>query len=88
MNILSKVIQLLSNIYSENTGHPIPPSDHPKVKILGVQENVLKRKIVESLYIKANDPILNRNVGKFELPPIYDKLVKNEKGGFLLKSSY
>ena len=34
-----------------------------------------KRKVKEAIFIKVNNPSLNQNVGKFNLPPIYDQLL-------------
>ena len=39
------------------------------------------------MYIKVNDPTLNRNVGKSEIPDIYDNVLKS-KGGLQLKDSF
>ncbi len=50
------------------------------VKVLCKESNDIKRKIKEALYIKVNDPVLNRNIGKYTIPDSYDKLLK-EKGG-------
>ena len=33
--------------------------------------------IKEALYIRANNPSLNRNVGKFHLPHIWDEVLLN-----------
>ena len=37
------------------------------------------------MYIKVNDPPLNRNIGKCNIPDIYDNILK-DKGGLKLKS--
>ena len=39
------------------------------------------------MYIRVNDPILNRNVGKYELPHVYDNLLNREGGQCFLKDA-
>ncbi len=51
-----------------------PSLTNKNVKIIGVESNPFKRKVKEAIYIKTNDPELNQNVGKFNLPLIYDQL--------------
>ena len=38
---------------------------------------VLLRTIKEALYIRVNDPSLNRNVGKYHLPHVWDDVLFN-----------
>ena len=45
-----------------------------KFKIIG-RENSLARTIKESMYIRVNNPTLNRNVGKYNLPHIWDRVL-------------
>ena len=56
------------------TGHDISV-DH--FNIVGREENNLKRAIKEALYIRVNNPSLNRNVGKYHLPHIWDEVLDN-----------
>ena len=35
------------------------------------------RAIMEAMYIRVNDPSLNRNTGKFQLPHIWDGVLLN-----------
>ena len=37
----------------------------------------LTRNIKEAIYIKVNDSSLSRNLGKFQLPPIWDQVLKD-----------
>ena len=37
----------------------------------------LTRNIKEAMYIKVNDPSLNRNLGKFQLPQVWDQVLKD-----------
>ena len=41
------------------------------------QDQNLKGAIKEALFIKVNNPFLNRNVGKFHLPHIWDEVLFN-----------
>ena len=41
-------------------------------KIIGREENSLARTIKEAMYIRVNNPTLNRNIGKYNLPHIWD----------------
>lgn len=58
-----------------DTGHPLPNHTDKNVKIISVEANTFKRRVKEAIYIKTNNPVLNQNVGKFNLPPIYDQLL-------------
>ena len=65
------------HLHSTNTGHPPPSLDN--IDILAREAHSKKRLIKESMYIRVNNPVLNRNIGKYELPHIYDKLLKSCK---------
>ena len=45
--------------------------------ILAREDQNLHRTIKEAIYIRANNPSLNRNVGKFHLPHIWDEVLLN-----------
>ena len=45
--------------------------------ILAREDQNLFRTIKEAIYIRANNPSLNRNVGKFHLPHIWDEVLLN-----------
>ena len=45
--------------------------------IVGREDQNLKRAIKEALYIRVNNPSLNRNVGKYHLPHIWDEVLYN-----------
>ena len=47
------------------------------VRIVGREDQNLIRTIKEALYIKVNNPSLNRNIGKYHLPHIWDKVLSN-----------
>ena len=44
-------------------------------KIIGREENSLARTIKESMYIRVNNPTLNRNIGKYNLQHIWDRVL-------------
>ena len=45
--------------------------------IVGREDQNLIRNIKEALYIRVNNPSLNRNIGKYHLPHIWDKVLLN-----------
>ena len=57
--------------HNNQTNHPI---NHNKLKIIGREGHHLSRYIKESLFIRVNNPTLNNNVGKFNLPHIWDRV--------------
>ena len=56
------------------TGHSISVENF---NIVGREEQNLKRAIKEALYISVNNPSLNKNVGKYHLPHIWDEVLFN-----------
>ena len=62
--------------HHELSGHPLPTSDN--VEIIGRENNNFARVIKESLFIRVNDPPLNRNIGKYQLPHVYDDILKSD----------
>ena len=56
------------------TGHSISVEHF---NIVGREDQSLKRAIKEALYIRVNNPSLNRNVGKYHLPHIWDEVLYN-----------
>ena len=59
------------------TNHPI---NHNNFKIIGREGHHLSRYIKESIFIRVNNPSLNNNVGKFNLPHIWDRVLINTPG--------
>ena len=53
--------------HSSKTGHP---TNHNNFQIIGREGLNLARNIKESIYIRVNNPTLNNNIGKFNLPHI------------------
>ena len=66
--------------FKEHLKVPSPIHDHLNIpghaviidnfSILGREDQTLMRDIKEALYIKVNNPFLNRNIGKYHLPHI------------------
>ena len=44
-------------------------------RIIGREDNSLARTINESMYTRVNNPTLNRNIGKYSLPHICNKIL-------------
>ena len=63
--------------HSNQTGHPTNQSNF---QIIGREGHNLARNIKESIYIRVNNPTLNHNIGKFNLPHICDRVLLNTKG--------
>ena len=57
-----------------SSGHTVSIEDF---SILAREDQNFLRTIKEAIYIRANNPSLNRNVGKFHLPPIWDEVLLN-----------
>ena len=60
--------------HHNTTGHNISVENF---NIVGRVDQNLKRAIKEALYIRVNNPSLNRNVGKYHLPHIWDEVLFN-----------
>ena len=63
--------------HSNNTGHPTSQNNF---QIIGREGHGLARNIKESILIRVNKPILNRNIGKFHLPHIWLRVLLNTPG--------
>ena len=70
--------------FREHLKVPSPIYDHSNVtghtttlenfSIVGREDQNLIRLIKESMYIRVNNPFLNRNIGKYHLPHIWDEV--------------
>ena len=58
--------------HSNNTG--LPTTQH-SFQIIGREGHDLARNIKESIFIRVNNPTLNRNIGRFNLPHILDRVL-------------
>ena len=56
------------------TGHSITIDN---ISIVGREDKNLHWAIKEALFIRVNHPSLNRNIGKFHLPHIWDEVLFN-----------
>ena len=63
--------------HSNNTGHPTSQNNF---QIIARERHSLARYIKESIFIRVNNPTLNRNIGKFNLPYIWDRVLFNTPG--------
>ena len=75
----------LGRVLKEHQKAPSPIYDHSNItghqvtienfNIVGREDQNLSRAIKEALYIRVNNPSLNKNIGKFHLPHIWDKVL-------------
>ena len=63
--------------HSNHTGLPI---SHNNFQILGKEGHSLARYIKESIFIRVNNPTLNRNIGKFNLPHTWGRVLLKTPG--------
>ena len=63
--------------HNNHTGHPTSLNNF---QIIGREGHSLARNIKESIFIRVNNPTLNRNIGKFNLPHIWDRVLLNTPG--------
>ena len=68
--------------HSNHTGHPTSQNNF---QIIGREGHCLARNIKESIFIRVNNPTLNRNIGKFNLPHIWDRVLLNTPGLTLIR---
>ena len=73
--------------FKEHLKAPSPIYDHYNItghetsiknfSIMGREDQNLIRAIKEAIYIRVNNPSLNRNIGKYHLPHIWDEVLLN-----------
>ena len=73
--------------FKEHLKAPSPIYDHSNItghsttinnfSIVGREEHGLSRLIKESMYIRDNNPSLNKNIGKYYLPHVWDEVLVN-----------
>ena len=61
------------HLHSSTTGHPMDPN---QFSIVHKEVNSQPRTIKEAMFICAQNPPLNRNLGKYQLPHIWDHLLQ------------
>ena len=62
------------HLHTSTSGHPVSSECF---SIVDREAQGLIRNIKEAMYTKVNGPSLNRNLGKFQLPPIWDQVLKD-----------
>ena len=67
-------VAIRGGLTCNTTGHNISIENF---EIVGREDQNLMRTIKEALYIRVNDPSLNRNIGKYHLPHIWDEVLLN-----------
>ena len=50
------------------------------LQIIGREDHGIARTVKESIYIRVNNPTLNRNIGRFNLHHIWDRVLLNTPG--------
>ena len=60
--------------HSNTSGHTVTIDNF---SIVGREDKNLIRTIIEALYIRVNNPSLDRNIGKYHLPHIWDEVLLN-----------
>ena len=80
-------IPKLGNQKNEHLKAPSPIYDHSNTtgqnvninnfSIVGREEQNLSRLIKESMFIRVNNPSLNKNIGKYHLPHVWDEVLIN-----------
>ena len=73
--------------FKEHLKTPFPIYNHSVISghsvtidnfsIVGREDQNLLRTIKEALYIRVNNPSLNKNIGKYHLPHIWDEVLHN-----------
>ena len=87
---IGETSRILGERYKEHLKEPSPIHVHclqtghsattDNFNIIGRKDQGLIRLIEESIYIRVNNPTLNRNIGKFNLSHIWDRVFLNTPG--------
>ena len=74
-------------MFKEHLKCPSPIYDHSNItghnttlenfSIVGREDQNLMRLIKEAIYLRVNNPSLNKNIGKYHLPHIWDEVLNN-----------
>ena len=65
--------EVSQHIHIESPGHHI---NLDKVEILDREERYFERGVKEAIYIRALQPSLNRDGGRYKLPRVYDPVLR------------
>ena len=73
--------------YKEHLKAPSPIHEHQNstghitsvenFKIIGREDHSMARAVKETIYIRVNNPTLNRNIGKYNLPHLWDGILQS-----------
>ena len=73
--------------FKEHQKSPSPVYDYSNIychtvtienfSMVGREDHTLMRTIKKALYIRVNNPSLNKNIGKYNLPHIWDEVLFN-----------
>ena len=66
-----------THVHIQHTGHSATADNF---KITGRENRDLARTIKEPIYIRVNNPSLNRNIGKYHLSHLWDRVLFNIPG--------
>ena len=58
--------------HQRNTGHTTSVENF---KIIGREGHIMARAVKEAMYIRVNNPTLNSNIGKYNLPHLWDRIL-------------
>ena len=58
--------------HHKTTGHELSLDNF---SIVGREDQSIARALKETIIIRVNDPSLNRNIGKYQLPHIWDEVL-------------
>ena len=73
----STTSEVSKHIHSDNPNHSIKLDN---TKILAVESKWFERGVKESIYIRALKPSLIRDGGRYNLPPIWNNIIKERLG--------
>ena len=73
------------HVHIQQTGHNTTTNNF---NIIGREDRDLARTIKEAIYIRVNSPMLNRNVGKYNLSHFWDRVLFNTPGLKIASSQY
>ena len=87
VNAIGESARTFGERFKEHLKHPSPIYDHSTItghdktidnfSIVGRGDHNLMRLIIEAIYIRVNSPSLNKNIGKYHLPHVWDEVLYN-----------
>ena len=69
----STTSEVSKHIHTDNPNHNITLEN---TKILSVEHKWFERGVKEAIYIRAMNPSLNRDGGRYNLPPVWNNIIK------------